>query len=190
MEDGVTGVLMDPVPMPGKWPTFRFKSKFLFRDGKSTCTQSRFRFCNNPVPSRGGMHCQGSSAEMRDCSSNIDGDSHEQCVIHGGWSDWSTGSVCSSECQTTKTRTCTSPTPINSKVLLFVYSYTYLQQCWAQGTWDFNGTGDLLSLIFLLKACEGESSLTTSCTGGRCNSGNSGEVTSPGKQIDTDLYFT
>ena len=38
------------------------------------------------------------------------------CVIWGGWSAWGPSSVCNSQCQSVKTRTCTNPAPYNFKV--------------------------------------------------------------------------
>ena len=90
------------------------------RDGKSSCTRTRTRFCNSPVPSNGGADCAGNAQASEVCSPQWlvtqDGDDHPQCVVHGGWTLWSPGSVCNRQCETTKTRTCTNPIPINSKV--------------------------------------------------------------------------
>ena len=36
-------------------------------------------------------------------------------MISGGWSGWGSGSACSAECTSTKTRTCTNPAPYNYK---------------------------------------------------------------------------
>jgi len=141
-------VSVDP-PVNGEWNNWAsWGGCGNNQDGKSSCTRTRTRFCNNPVPSNGGADCVGSAQESEECSPDWlvtqDGDDHPQCVVHGGWTVWSPGSECNTQCETTKTRTCTNPVPINSK------------------------------------ACEGEASSTTSCTGGGCNSGESGEVTSPG----------
>merc|ERR1719244_1546846 len=37
------------------------------------------------------------------------------CVLHGGWTAWSSLSACNAQCKSTKTRTCTNPAPLNSK---------------------------------------------------------------------------
>lgn len=100
----------------------------------------------------------GDAQESEVCSSQWvnaqDDDAHPDCVIHGGWTVWSPDSVCNAQCQTTKTRTCTNPIPVN------------------------------------FKSCDGEASSTTSCTGGNCNTGDSGEVTSPGypNNHDNNLF--
>ena len=122
MENGVTGHLGEAVAIISKSLTYlQYSSKKpFFRDGKSSCTRTRTRFCNNPVPSNGGADCVGSAQESEECSPDWlvtqDGDDHPQCVVHGGWTVWSPGSECNTQCETTKTRTCTNPVPINSKV--------------------------------------------------------------------------
>jgi len=115
------------------------------RDGKAPCRTTRSRYCNNPPASNGGADCVGASDEWRECGASelVPNDRHPNCVLDGGWSSWGQSSRCNSNCQSTRTRTCTNPTPVNSR------------------------------------QCEGISSQSEACSGGRCASSDSGTVTSP-----------
>ena len=88
------------------------------KDGKTACIKQRYRYCNNPAKSNGGKDCEGSSTEKATCTAAdmTDASKHPSCVILGGWAAYGAGSKCNSECKSTKTRTCTNPAPINSKV--------------------------------------------------------------------------
>ena len=60
----------------------------------------------------------GSSTEKTACKTTdmTVATQHPNCVITAGWSAWGKGSKCNAACKTTKSRTCTNPAPINSKV--------------------------------------------------------------------------
>ncbi|XP_050389997.1 coadhesin isoform X1 [Patella vulgata] len=82
--------------------------------GTGTQIRTLSRNCTNPVPSGGGLDCEGDSTitEMVNCTG-------EPCPVHGGWSDWSEWEEydeCSALCGTGKmdqwrTRTCNNPAP-------------------------------------------------------------------------------
>ncbi|KAK6749139.1 hypothetical protein RB195_001629 [Necator americanus] len=65
----------------------------------------RTRTCNNPAPLNGGAYCSGEEEEFRSCNLT--------CRLDGRWSPWSEWSPCSPTCHRFRTRTCTSPPPIN-----------------------------------------------------------------------------
>ncbi|XP_063792193.1 properdin-like [Pseudophryne corroboree] len=72
--------------------------------------QSRFRLCNDPLPSTKplGRPCEGSDRDTRDCSSV------PFCPVHGGWGSWQKDSECSVTCgvgRTTEKRSCDNPAP-------------------------------------------------------------------------------
>ncbi|XP_067053119.1 uncharacterized protein [Acropora muricata] len=62
----------------------------------------RTRTCTNPTPSEDGAYCEGDSSQQKDC------------MIDGGYSDWSQWSLCENPCGgsvVNRTRTCTNPKP-------------------------------------------------------------------------------
>jgi Thrombospondin type 1 domain/Calcium-binding EGF domain len=72
-------------------------------------TRKRYRTCDNPLPSYGGLHCIGSEFEEKECTLL------KECPVHGNWSAWSEWSSCSKTCgrnaHRVRTRTCTNPAP-------------------------------------------------------------------------------
>lgn len=86
----------------GAWPTCSLSCG----GGQRT----RFRHCNQPLPSPGGRPCFGQAVEFQNCN-------EDPCPVHGGWSTWSTWSPCSVSCNNgvkKRTRTCNSPAPKNA----------------------------------------------------------------------------
>ena len=68
-------------------------------DGSCMC---RKRPCNSPSPKNGGANCPGSSVQVTNCTR------------HGGWTEWSAWSACSTSCGTgaqTRYRRCGNPSP-------------------------------------------------------------------------------
>ncbi|XP_066023915.1 uncharacterized protein [Pocillopora verrucosa] len=99
------------IPVHGGWSQW---SRLWSRCSK-TCgrgTQTRSRSCTNPPPANNGQDCIGSSQRSRDCSTS--------CPVHGGYSLWSSWTVCSQSCDggvQTRSRTCTKPKPAHGGLL-------------------------------------------------------------------------
>ncbi|XP_078662008.1 SCO-spondin-like [Branchiostoma floridae x Branchiostoma belcheri] len=75
-------------------------------------TRERTRSCDNPAPQQTGKPCEGSSQEIKVCSSA------EPCDdgVHGGWSKWSNWTDCSVTCGRgvkARARDCNTPAPRN-----------------------------------------------------------------------------
>jgi len=103
----------------GKWSDWgAYSTCSNNKDGKTQCNKQRYRYCNNPAKSNGGKDCEGSSTEKVACKASDmpDASKHPSCVITAGWAAWGVGTKCNSACKSTRSRTCTNPTPINSKV--------------------------------------------------------------------------
>ncbi|CAF2146086.1 unnamed protein product [Rotaria magnacalcarata] len=91
------------ITMDGSWTSWSSWSTCQQETGE-TC-QCRTRTCTQPKPQFGGKLCQGNFIEIN------------RCEIHGGWSPWSTWSICSQKCGKrfrSRTRTCTNPKPKNN----------------------------------------------------------------------------
>lgn len=71
--------------------------------------RERHRLCNSPTPANGGKDCEGNFSSTILCN-------EFPCPIHGGFTDWSTWTVCSHSCGgglKTRMRSCTNPSPQN-----------------------------------------------------------------------------
>ncbi|CAC5365513.1 Coadhesin,Thrombospondin-1,Adhesion G protein-coupled receptor B1,Mucin-like protein,Receptor-type tyrosine-protein phosphatase gamma,Hemicentin-1,Thrombospondin-2,A disintegrin and metalloproteinase with thrombospondin motifs adt-1,Properdin [Mytilus coruscus] len=90
----------------GGWSSWVFVG-----DCSVTCgtgTQSRRRYCNNPVPTAGAS-CHGAEYDYHSCRIPCG-------VVDGGWSSWNTWEACTSTCGTgekRRIRTCNNPAPSN-----------------------------------------------------------------------------
>lgn len=96
--------------------TFSFKVDGGFNDWTQwadcsvTCGQGkkqRYRYCNNPVPAYGGRQCYGDTILEDNCMVR-------NCPINGGFSNWSSWSLCSKSCgggDTFRRRICDDPAP-------------------------------------------------------------------------------
>jgi len=85
------------------------------KDGEATCRKRKVRYCDNPPAQQGGAECIGDAEIYEDCEpSTIDPSTNPDCVLFGGWTNWSDSSVCSENCTATRTRTCSNPRPFNS----------------------------------------------------------------------------
>ncbi|XP_057308491.1 semaphorin-5A-like [Hydractinia symbiolongicarpus] len=91
----------------GGWSTWRYSDACSRTCGEGTRT--RTRYCNNPVPSNGGLQCAGMSTEEEKCNTAA-------CSVNGGWSTWRYRDACSRTCgegTRTRTRYCNNPVPTN-----------------------------------------------------------------------------
>lgn len=67
----------------------------------------RYRICDSPTPSNGGLECSGEASEEVECNVGY-------CPIAGGWSEWSSWSSCSKTCGVShrmRKRICNNPAP-------------------------------------------------------------------------------
>ncbi|XP_076684871.1 netrin receptor UNC5C isoform X1 [Andrena cerasifolii] len=109
--------LSDPVSLTvyvnGGWSSWSAWSECHSRCAKGG--QKRTRTCTNPSPMNGGQTCLGPSQQKTDCNTNCPAGALEEftntLVVDGGWSRWSTWSVCGSDCTHTRRRSCDEPPP-------------------------------------------------------------------------------
>ncbi|XP_052280866.1 SCO-spondin-like [Dreissena polymorpha] len=76
--------------------------------------QSKDRLCDSPPPQFGGFYCEGPSIEERKCESSV------MCLQPGGWTSWSSWTVCSATCglgSTNRYRNCDKPPPLYGGLL-------------------------------------------------------------------------
>ncbi|VDI19141.1 Hypothetical predicted protein, partial [Mytilus galloprovincialis] len=97
--------------------------------------QTRFRLCNNPVPSLNGTYCNGKSFEVLNCSIT-------RCTANGNWGSWSDWTVCSSSCDSghqTRSRLCNDPVPTSNGAYCNGKSFEVLNcsiaRCTVNGNW-------------------------------------------------------
>ncbi|XP_076262615.1 semaphorin 5c-like [Rhynchophorus ferrugineus] len=91
-------------PTNGGWSSWSSWHSCSFKSSKSDNDQClcQTRQCNNPAPANNGRPCEGNSISVTNCT------------VHGGWTEWSPWSACSSSCGIavkTSFRTCTNPAP-------------------------------------------------------------------------------
>ena len=87
--------------------------------------KDRSRYCNNPAPAHGGADCVGVDQSSESCT-QVDlsnPESNPDCVILGGWSLWGLPTECSAACSSTRTRSCTNPSPYNHKVRFAIFCF-------------------------------------------------------------------
>merc|ERR1711892_858448 len=106
-----------PTPVNGGWGEWsEFSTCSNKKDDKSVCKKKKVRYCNKPAALHGGNDCAGESEMFEVCVlASTDSSKNPECVLHGGWTAWSSASVCSASCASTRTRSCTNPVPVNSK---------------------------------------------------------------------------
>ena len=80
--------------------------------------QCRTRSCTQPKPQFNGKICPGNALEIFHCEGMKFSilKQRKMFVVHGGWSPWSSWSMCPQICGKTfrfRTRTCTNPSPKN-----------------------------------------------------------------------------
>ncbi|XP_065675334.1 fibrillin-2-like [Hydra vulgaris] len=91
-------------PVDGNWSSWitnKSCSNFC-----KTCFMRRERHCNNPIPTDGGQDCFGINVQY------IESDAI--CKVDGGWTEWSSWSLCNQPCQggvKTRYRNCSNPIP-------------------------------------------------------------------------------
>lgn len=98
-------------PVNGSWGKFSKWSKcpecLELKNDDAPAVSKRYRKCDSPSPSNGGLECSGSDIEEIVCNVGY-------CPINGGWSAWSTWSVCSKTCGVShrmRKRFCNNPAP-------------------------------------------------------------------------------
>ncbi|XP_062505321.1 A disintegrin and metalloproteinase with thrombospondin motifs adt-1-like isoform X3 [Corticium candelabrum] len=94
-------------PVDGAWGSWSQWLKCTLSCGGGT--KQRSRKCDNPAPENGGKTCDGSAEEEGQCN-------QESCPVDGGWTDWSTWSLCSVTCGgggAVRRRFCTNPSPLH-----------------------------------------------------------------------------
>ncbi|XP_023931419.1 CUB and sushi domain-containing protein 3-like isoform X1 [Lingula anatina] len=113
----------------------------------STCSvtcgegiQNRERQCDSPPPSNGGNTCSGSGDQSRQCNTT-------PCIVHGGWSTWSSWSNCSATCGggvQSRSRQCNDPPPSSIGNPCSGISYKSrlcnMQPCPVHGEWGTWGS--------------------------------------------------
>jgi hypothetical protein len=96
-------------PINGGYGNFSKWSKCpsCYNENQEKPKQKRFRKCDSPAPAFGGLNCEGSEIDERECDIKF-------CPIHGGWSEWKDWGECSKTCGRgirTRKRFCNIPTP-------------------------------------------------------------------------------
>ncbi|XP_065641681.1 fibrillin-2 isoform X2 [Hydra vulgaris] len=82
------------------WTTYKSCSNLC-----GICFTKQERYCNNPVPD-GGHDCFGNNVQYHE--------NNTICRVNGGWTQWSSWSLCSQPCQggvKTRYRSCKNPVP-------------------------------------------------------------------------------
>ncbi|XP_060592574.1 SCO-spondin-like isoform X2 [Ruditapes philippinarum] len=82
-------------------------------------TQTRYRYCDSPIPQNGGKTCTGYGLETKDCNGN-------SCPINGQWGYWTSWTICSTSCGPgtySRNRKCDSPAPKNGGQICSGNSY-------------------------------------------------------------------
>ncbi|XP_030746274.1 semaphorin-5B-like isoform X1 [Sitophilus oryzae] len=82
-----------------EWHPCNYKTSAATDSDQCLC---QTRQCNNPAPANMGLPCEGVAISVTNCT------------VHGGWTEWSPWSACSSSCGIavkTRFRTCTNPEP-------------------------------------------------------------------------------
>ncbi|XP_048736193.2 coadhesin-like [Ostrea edulis] len=95
-------------PINGGWSAWNIWSKCSVTCGTGTIYRSRT--CTHPAPEHGGVNCVGQPTEYKECVFHHT----RHCPVDGGWSQWSTSSLCTATCgggTRIRTRTCTQPRP-------------------------------------------------------------------------------
>ncbi|XP_047129589.1 uncharacterized protein LOC105843590 isoform X2 [Hydra vulgaris] len=91
-------------PVDGTWSDWINYSSC--SDSCGICFIKQERYCNNPLPTDGGHVCFGINVQYAD--------SNSICRVNGGWTQWSSWSLCSQPCQDgikKRYRSCTNPVP-------------------------------------------------------------------------------
>ncbi|XP_035664469.1 SCO-spondin-like [Branchiostoma floridae] len=91
----------------GEWSTWSPWSNCTVTCGGGV--QYRYRSCDNPPPSYGGLACTGMGEEAVHCNT-------QECPIHGNVGEWSQWTSCSASCgvgSRTRHRYCNDPEPLH-----------------------------------------------------------------------------
>nr|XP_054764674.1 coadhesin-like [Lytechinus pictus] len=100
---------MHAILVDGEWSAWADWSACRAKVCRKLGNRVRRRSCSNPEPQHGGRSCDGSGFQTEKCKK-------AGCPVHGGWSQWTDSSECSSPCgysTRNQTRSCTNPIPTN-----------------------------------------------------------------------------
>ncbi|XP_060071250.1 uncharacterized protein LOC132551155 [Ylistrum balloti] len=109
-------------------------------------TQERSRSCTNPAPQFGGTSCSGATRGTKTCTLS-------PCPIDGAWTNWGSWSTCTVTCgggSSTRTRSCTNPSPqyggVNCPNSASETMDCNTQSCIIDGAWGAWGSWSLCTL--------------------------------------------
>jgi len=107
---GCGGHPVSTVVIDGQWGQWSTFTKCTHTCGGGT--HSKYRWCDNPSPSGGGVNCTGSDVATEQCNTGSCPCTAGHCPVDGGWGSWTAYSRCSVTCgvgNQTKYRYCNHP---------------------------------------------------------------------------------
>ncbi|XP_057313086.1 SCO-spondin-like isoform X2 [Hydractinia symbiolongicarpus] len=175
-ENRTVSCMLTPCPVNGMWGNWTYSSC------SKTCgggVLERTRMCNNPTPAGGGNLClktdNQTSAERE---TQTQACNEDVCPVHGGWSEWSSYTSCSSTCGVgtqSRTRSCNNPAPSNGGTecsgSAIERPSCFSSPCPVPGVWSVWGSWSACQVT----CGNGIISRTRTCSNNNCN-GNATET--------------